>query len=136
MHNPSRLAVPAILLAAALAGCATQRPVLYPEARATGDPQAAIELCMQKAEAAGLDYHDGGEIPRRTAEGGVVGGATGAAAGAVLGDTGKGAAVGAAAGATRGLFRGLFAADRPDPVYRRFVDYCLRERGYEPIGWK
>lgn len=133
MHNLSR---PAVLLAAALAGCATQRPVLYPEARATGDPQAAIELCMQKAEAAGLDYHDGGEIPRRTAEGGVVGGATGAAAGAVLGDTGKGAAVGAAAGATRGLFRGLFAADRPDPVYRRFVDYCLRERGYEPIGWK
>ena len=23
----------------------------------------------------------------------------------------------------------------PSPVYKRFVDRCLREKGYDPIGW-
>lgn len=127
-----------MLLAAALllTGCATQRPVVYPDPASPGNPQAATELCMQQAEAYGLDYHDGGEVPRRAVEGGVVGGASGAAVGAILGDTGRGAAVGAAHGATQGLVRGLFAGRQPDPVYRRFVDTCLRKHGYQPIGWQ
>jgi hypothetical protein len=32
--------------------------------------------------------------------------------------------------------RGLFASKPPDPAYRGFVDGCLREKGYEPVGWK
>ena len=91
---------------------------------------------MQQAEAYGLDYHKGGEVTRRTAEGGVVGGASGAAVGAIVGNVGRGAAVGAAHGATQGLVRGLFAGNQPSPVYRRFVEHCLRERGYQPIGWQ
>jgi len=35
-----------------------------------------------------------------------------------------------------GRLRGLFKAREPSPVYKNFVDRCLRERGYEPIGWK
>lgn len=135
LTNRTLCRIAVVSAALALAACATQRPVVYPDA-GPGDPEAAARLCMEKAEAHGLDYHDGGEIPRRTAEGGVIGGASGAAAGAVFGNTGRGAAAGAAYGATHGFFRGLFSADTPDPVYRRFVDHCLRERGYQPIGWK
>jgi hypothetical protein len=24
----------------------------------------------------------------------------------------------------------------PSPAYRNFVDHCLRERGYDPVGWE
>jgi len=65
-----------------------------------------------------------------------VGAASGAAVGAVLGDAGTGAAAGAAGGISRGLIGALFDSNEADPVYRNFVDRCLREQGYEPIGWK
>lgn len=122
-----------------LAGCANQRPVLYPdESGVRGGPQQAdlaIDECMTKADASGLDYSDG-DVAGRTARGGVIGGAGGAAVGAIFGNAGKGAAAGAAHGASQGFFRGLFARDRPAPIYRRFVNRCLRERGYDPIGWR
>ena len=54
----------------------------------------------------------------------------------MLGSVGRGAAAGAAGSAVVGLVRGLFRSREPDPVYRRFVEKCLREKGYEPIGWK
>lgn len=139
--QPKTLLRTSLLAAATLAlgACASQRPVLYPDqGYARGGPdqaQRAIDECMARAEAAGLDYSDG-DVAGRTARGGVIGGAGGAAAGAVFGDTGKGAAVGAAHGAATGLFRGLFARGNPDPVYRNFVNRCLRERGYDPIGWR
>lgn len=132
------------ILAAAVAlllgtGCAHQKPFMYPNATSQSRSQAAIErdiaACHQLAEANGLDYDDG-RIARRTVEGGVVGGASGAAVGAIFGDAGRGAAAGAAHGATQGLFRGLFASDEPHPLYRRFVEQCLRDQGYRPIGWR
>ena len=38
--------------------------------------------------------------------------------------------------AAGGLVRGLLRWREPDPVERRFVEQCLRERGYQPIGWR
>lgn len=131
-----RMQWPLLLVALMLTACATQRPVVYPNANVPGDPQVVADRCMQEAEAYGLDYHKGGELPRRTVEGGVIGGASGAVVGAIVGNTGRGAAIGAAHGATHGLLRGLFAGDQPAPVYRRYVEHCLRERGYQPIGWQ
>jgi hypothetical protein len=33
--------------------------------------------------------------------------------------------------------RGLFTSNKaPDLAHRGFVDRCLREKGYEPTGWK
>ena len=58
------------------------------------------------------------------------------AGGAVLGRAGRGAAVGAATGATGGFLRGLFKGRQPSQVHKRFVDKCLRDRGYEPLGWE
>jgi hypothetical protein len=45
-------------------------------------------------------------------------------------------AVGAATGATAGLLHGLWSGTEPDPVFVNFVERCLREDGYEPIGWR
>ncbi|HET6522513.1 MAG TPA: glycine zipper family protein [Geminicoccaceae bacterium] len=128
---------------AALTGCAQPRPILYPNARldAVGREQAEREIaeCRQLAEAAGATAGAGtGEAAARgTVGGGALGGATGAVGGAVVGRAGSGAAIGAASGATAGLLRGLFGGGGgPSPAYRQFVDRCLAERGYEPVGWE
>jgi len=65
-----------------------------------------------------------------------VGAAGGAVGGAVVGAAGSGSAIGAASGATMGLLRGLFSSPSPSQAYMRFVDRCLKERGYEPMGWE
>ena len=121
-----------------LAGCASQRPVLYPNStlQQRGDVAGdqAIEGCMQRAEAAGLDYSKG-NVARRTAESGAIGGAGGAVAGAIYGSAARGAVAGAAGGATAGLIRGMFDRNDPAPVYRAYVNRCLAEQGYESIGW-
>jgi hypothetical protein len=44
--------------------------------------------------------------------------------------------VGAAAGATGGLLRGLFRRSPPSNAYKQFVQRCLKERGYDPVGWE
>jgi hypothetical protein len=46
------------------------------------------------------------------------------------------AATGATAGLIHGLFGGFFGPEAPDPVVANFVDRCLREKGYELVGWK
>ena len=127
---------------AAVGGCASQpRPVLYPNAHlsAVGQAQADADLaeCRRVAEAAGASGGSGqGALAARDAAvGGAIGGATGAAGGAVLGRPGTGAALGAAPGATANFMRSLFRREQPSQAYRGLVDRCLRERGYEPVGW-
>ena len=112
MHPSLRQAawVPAIIVVMALAGCATQRPVLYPNAKYNHvGPEVAqrdIDDCIRLAESHGIT-HDGGEkVARRGATGAVVGGAIGAGVGAVRGDIGGRAAAGAAGGAAGGAASG------------------------------
>ena len=132
------MAAGAVLLA--LAGCATQRPVLYPNAKYNQvGPEIAqrdVDDCIRLAEQHGVTPSGGEKVARRGAEGAAVGGAAGAAAGAVRGNVGQGAAVGAAAGAAAGATRGAIHSGEPGSVYRGFVQRCLRERGYDVIGWK
>ena len=72
-----------------------------------------------------------------TAVGGAGGAAVGAVAGAVSGGgAGRGAAIGAATGATVGAVHGAVKSSGPSSVYKNFVDRCLREKGYEVIGWQ
>jgi len=124
-----------------LAGCAAPSPVLYPNARLNevGQAQANsdIEACKQLAENGGANAAEGqaGRAARNTAVGGAAGGATGAVGGAILGSAGRGAAFGAATGATAGLVRSIFSSPKPSGAYMNFVDRCLREKGYEPVGW-
>ena len=120
--------------------CAAKRPVLYPnaqlEAVGTAAAQQDIDDCLQKAAAAGYTSDSGGKVARSTAVGAAAGAAVGAAVGAVAGRAGTGAAMGAAGGGTGGLIRCIFGSRNLDPVQRRFVDQCLKEKGYEVIDWQ
>jgi hypothetical protein len=128
------------LAALATAGCATQRPVLYPNAtleeRGMAAAQRDVDECMARANAYVKGESATGKVAAGTVGGAAAGGVVGAAGGAVVGEVGRGAGVGAATGATAGLLHGIFGARRPDPVTRAFVERCLRERGLEPIGWR
>lgn len=126
-------------------GCAARRPVLYPndQYQRVGDAvaQRDIEECMQRADTYVKTGSTAGPAAGHAATGTAVGGASGAAigavGGAVSGNAGEGAAVGAATGATAGLLHSIFSqSTSTDPVFASFVDRCLREKGYEPIGWK
>jgi predicted small lipoprotein YifL len=124
-----------------LAGCAhSQSPVLYPNAKLqqVGKEQADrdVEACRQMAS----DYVSnpmGKDVAKGAAVGGVGGAAVGAAGGAVSGHgAGLGAAVGAATGATAGAVHGVAKDAGPTSAYKGFVNRCLRERGYEVVGWQ
>ena len=128
------------MLLIVMSGCAANRPVLYPNGHLnTVGMEAAdadIEACIAMAKAAGAEQDKVSAAATKTAEGAVIGGATGGAVGAVLGHLGKGAATGAAGGAAGGLTRSLFRSDKQDHVFQNFVDRCLRDKGYDPVGWR
>jgi len=147
MHPTPRVLVWLLPCLCTLAACAARRPVLYPNAQLQRvGAQAAdrdIDDCLQRADAYVSSGGQSGTVARdvagSTAIGAGSGAAIGAVGGAITGSAGEGAAVGAATGGTAGLLGGLFGASHshgPDPVYAAFVDRCLRERGYDPIGWK
>jgi outer membrane lipoprotein SlyB len=127
-------------IAASSLACAAQRPILYPNAHlqavGTAAAQQDIDDCLKQAAAGGYESRTEGKIAGSTAVGGAAGAAVGAAAGAVIGRAGSGAAMGAAGGGTAGLIRGLFRSRDPDQVTRRFVEQCLKEKGYQVIGWQ
>lgn len=123
------------------AGCASQRPVLYPNAKLKQVGEAAarrdVDDCIQQAEAYGAKHGGGERAARQGAGGAVIGGVTGAVAGAVGGGrvaerAVQGAAVGGAAGSTHGAIH----SDEPGALHKNFVSRCLRDRGYEVIGWQ
>ena len=93
-----------------LAGCGAPKPVLYPNdhLKRVGEAraQADIQECERLAEA----Y--------------------------VQSEAGKDALKNTAAGAAAGLVKGVSDAGKPSPVHRQFVERCLREKGYETLGWQ
>ena len=129
-----------LLLAGTLVGCSATRPVLYPnphyEFVGATAAEADVEECMAFAEEHGHEPDQSDEVARKTAVGGAVGAAGGAAVGAVFGSAGRGAAAGAVGGAVGSLRSGLMSSNQPEPVFKRFVEQCLADRGYRPIGWE
>lgn len=132
--------IPFLIVFFILAGCAVkQSPVLYPNdhLRSVGDAQAQVDIekCSQMAE----DYikaNPGAKVVGGVIVGGAGGSVVGGAVGAVTGNLGRGVGIGAAAGAASGLVRGAYKASQPSPVYKAFVNRCLKEKGYDPIGWE
>jgi len=116
------------------------RPVLYPNPHlrevGTAAAQRDLDDCMRFAAEHGVKAHPEAKVAGDTAAGAAVGTVTGAAVGAVTGEFGRGAAAGAAGGSAGGFMHGLLHARDPDPVLRQFVDQCLRDRGYMPVGWR
>jgi hypothetical protein len=131
-----------VLYLCLLAACSGPKPILYPNAHyQTVGAEAAqedITECRHMAEAAGAKPGEGraGQVAGSTVTGAGMGAAGGAVGGAVVGAAGRGSAVGAASGATVGLLRGLFRRPQPGQGYKNFVDRCLKDRGYEPVGWE
>ena len=129
------LLLPALL---ALSACAT-RPIVYPNQKLREAGQVAVEADTDACIAEAREYLESGRVPelaKQTAEGGVVGGAVGGAVGAVTSSVGRGAAAGAAGGAAGSLMHGLWHWNDPDPAERGYVEHCLRQRGYDVIGWR
>jgi hypothetical protein len=130
-----------VVFLAALSGCATKRPVLYPndmlQQVGKTQSQADIDYCLQFAEEHGAKENTGGKIVKDSAGSALVGAAAGAAMAAVFGgDIGESAAVGAAGAGAATATRGVINSGDPDAVFRSFVEKCLREKGYEPTGWR
>lgn len=136
------------LTAMTLGACSATRPTLYPNdqynrvgaAQADHDIAACEQQAQEYVKGGGQTSQKAGEVARNVGVGAAIGGASGAVGGAIGGDVGEGAAVGAAGGATAGLlgtmFGWMFQRSEPDPTYRAFVEKCLRDKGYEPIGWQ
>lgn len=128
-----------MVFVAIMLSCAQQRPVLYPNAllKHVGKEtaEADIDACMQLAVDYGTKEDSGKKVAKNTAKGAAVGGATGTAVGAVTGNLGRGAAAGAAGGGAAAMTRSVINSGKPGPVFKNFVEQCLRDKGYKPIGW-
>ena len=137
------LGILTLIATLALTGCAsTKKPILYPNSHLNmvGQQQADVDInaCMRAAEVSGANSGKGEDLAKSTAKAGAVGGATGAVVGALSSssDLGRGAAIGSAGAATATLVSGAFDTSEPTQVYIRFVEICLREKGYQTIGWR
>lgn len=135
------------MIALGALACAKPRPVLYPNAalERAGREQAEAEVdaCLELAARDVGDSRESGagDVARRTAENSAVSAATGAAVGGVMGghSAAEGAAAGAVGAATHTMLRALLHParnGRPDPIFRRYVERCLDERGFDVIGWR
>lgn len=136
------LAVPA------LTACSTQRPMLYPNEHykqvGETDAQKDVDDCLARAKEFAKSgpamSAKAGAAAKSGAVGTAIGAAAGAVGGAIGGSAGIGAAIGAVSGAVTGVlgsvFGGLFGSSGPDPTETGYADRCLREKGYDPVGWK
>lgn len=157
--NPARLhltsqrllIVSTLLAAVLLAGCASTgdkpsgMPVLYPNAayKSMGESAAKQHLsqCMASAQSNGLNpYEDRHAVASGAKSGAAIAGVTGAVSGLVFGrgnlnDAVKYGAQSAVVGAVAGGTRGALSPQRPNTIYRQFVQRCASEKGLDIIGW-
>jgi hypothetical protein len=147
--NP-RVYLLVLLLPVTLLGCATSgsgsssaKPVFYPNATLNrvgeGKARDEAQACMARAQDAGLTPEEStNAVAHGAGKGAAVGGVAGAVGALVRGrgvervvqSGAAGAAVGGSAGAVAGAFK-----DKPNPTYRRFVQRCLTDKGFDVIGW-
>lgn len=129
-----------ILILIFIGSCATRSvPVLYPNAYLKSVSKDQVEKDVEECERLADEYvakNPGGDVAGSTVAGGAAGAVVEGAGGAVTGNVGLGAGVGSATGAAVGLIRGISKSSKPSPVYKNFVNRCLKEKGYEPIGWQ
>lgn len=147
---PTNLVCSVLAMAGILTGCATTgaastsaRPVFYPNAKlnSAGQDRASqdADVCMGQARAAGLTPDEKDNAVLHGAEKGAAVGGVASAVGALV--RGKsveravengaaGAAVGGSAGAVAGAFH-----EKPSSTYRHYVQRCLKDKGYDVIGW-
>lgn len=122
-----------------VAGCAANQPIVYPNAHVQQMGPYRVQQDVDQCQYMANQYvHNNPEleVAKKTAWGAAGGAAIGAVGGAIAGNAGRGAAIGAATGATAGLMHGAYRASEGNPVWKNFVEQCLREKGYQVIGWQ
>jgi hypothetical protein len=135
----------AAMLVLVMAACSSPQPILRSNAKVLLQGREAsnldVDVCQQKAEAAGLQPGTGsrsGNMAAGAALGVIAGAAVGASTGLIGGPTGV--AIGAAAGGGLGLIIGIVGGAykplEPDPPYADMVVRCLIEKGYDVTGWE
>lgn len=121
-------------------GWRNQKPVLYPNQhyQSVGVEAAEMDIanCMYRADQGAPQDSVAKNTAINTVGGAAAGAALGAIGGAIAGSPGTGAAAGAAVGGAAGLGKSAYDASKPQETYKGYVEACLRERGYEVIGWK
>jgi len=121
-----------------IAGCGAKQPVLYTNAqlnKAGGEQSRRdIDECDRLAGEY-VKSNPGLNTAKSTGLGAVAGAVVGGAIGAVTGDFSRSVASGAAGGGASGFLHGLFKSSETSPVHKNYVERCLRDRGYEVIGW-
>ncbi len=123
-----------------LCGCASPRPVLYPnryysrmgKIQADKDIDQAMKFAEQHGLSATSRMKHGGNVCTDMA----TSTARGAAQGAVSGDPVFGTVGGAVGGGAGSITRWIFGGSQQNPAYRRFVEIYLTEQGYRVIGWQ
>jgi hypothetical protein len=129
-----------ITLITLLGACASSQPILYPneQAKEVGNEQVRKDIneCTKLAKDSGASSSGAAETAKETAGSATEGAATGAATGAVTGNAGTAAAVGAISRGMSRLFSGMRQNKGPSAAYKEIVERCLRDKGYEPVGWK
>ncbi len=137
----TRLGLLAVCMVLTACAAGTPKPILYPNnhlqqvGRATADKD--IAKCRHLASSSGVAETRDSQVVKQATGSAAVGGASAGAWGLVRGDgAGERALAGAAAGAAAGTVRGAMDSSETSPVYKRFMQKCLRDRGYEVIGWQ
>jgi len=131
-----------ILFLGSFSVACSKAPVLYDNdtyKASPGKADQAVSDCTAKAETAKAQ----GSGPFADAlYDGVAGGAASAAAGgaaAAIGggnyDVGKSMEMSAGAGFAGNFILSMFYQD-VDPIFARYVEKCLTDKGYQPIGWR
>lgn len=130
------------LTAVLVVGCSTpaSQPILYPNTKyktvGEAEAHADIDQCMQMATSQGVKTTADGRILEKSASSAAVGAASAGAWGIIRGDFGEHLLAGAAAGVAGGAVRGVLASNRTNPVFINFTQKCLRDKGYDIVGWQ
>ena len=140
MQKSITLLIMLLLTAMSVIGCAAKRPVLYPneQYRALGEEQAQreIETCFKQAKEAHAQGRLADEVASRAGKTALIGGATGAVVGAISGSALRGGLIGAAAGGTAALVGSALRGPEDSQIFRRFVEFCLADKGLQVMGWQ
>ena len=101
----------------------------------TGKPHFPTQ-CMALARQAGVSETKDGEVGKKAASGALLGGIAAGTWGLIRGDGGERMAAGAVAGGATGATKGVIDSYEQNPTFRRYVERCLADRGYQVIGWE
>jgi len=121
-------------------GWRNEMPQLYPNAHyeKVGAERARMDIdnCMYRADQGAPQGSVAKDAAVNTLGGAAAGAALGAIGGAIGGNAGTGAAAGAAVGTALGAGKTVYDTSKPAQTYKGYVEACLRERGYDVIGWR